>query len=141
MKKLFTVANLGIMTAALLSALALLVAGAGTDSARANHTVTLGLDLNPSAAPANTATSLGSIQDCLDVTAGPFNDDGDAQTDEDPLGDAGFNGNPDDDGDTLVDEDPPGQLFEFDVYITDVGSHGDPSLMAFSTASSARVSA
>jgi hypothetical protein len=127
MKKALTATALGTFAAALI-AVALLahLAGSGPDTARANHSVTLGIDLDPSVSPANTATSLGSIEDCLEVTAGPFNDDGDGLTDEDPLDGL------DNDGDTLFDEDPPGQLFDFDVWVTGIGHASDPGLLVFS---------
>ena len=127
MRKLLAVGALGVVTTALLSALALLAAGTAPDTARANHTVTVGLDLDPAGTPPNAPNSLGSIEDCLEVTAGPFNDDGDGLTDEDPLDGL------DNDGDGLFDEDPPGQLFDFDVFIKDVGTHDvEPGLLVFS---------
>jgi len=98
MTKALTVIALATLTAALAAAVALLAPwapGHGPDTARANHLITVGLDLDPSAAPANTATSLGSIQNCRDVTAGGS--------------------------------------FNFDVYITNVGTEvGSLSLLAFS---------
>ncbi len=75
MRKVLAATTLGTMTAALLAAVALLALWApraGPDTARANHLVTIGLDLDPSATPANTATSLGSIQNCRDVSVGGF---------------------------------------------------------------------
>lgn len=123
MRKLLSVGALGTITTALIIGLVFLAGETGPDTANANHTVTVGLDLDPSG---NTAISLGPTDDCLEVTASPFDDDGDTAIDEDPLDGL------DNDGDTLFDEDPPGQLFDFDVFITDVGSHGDTSLLVFS---------
>ena len=97
MKKALKATTLVTMIAAATAAaafLALWAGGSGPPSVRANHNVTLGLDMNPFSSPANTATSLGSIDDCLTVTAGPYNDDGDGATDEDPPGDANFDGAP-----------------------------------------------
>jgi hypothetical protein len=127
MKRVLTVKVLGTITAAAVIAVALLVLSAtsGPDTARANHAVAIGLDMNPLATPANTATSLGSNETCRDVTRLPFNDDGDGQTDEDPLD--GLNN----DGDGQFDEDPPGQLFTFDIWITNVGHDTTPGLLAF----------
>ncbi len=76
--------------------------------------VTIGVDVDPSHTPANTATSLGSREACRSVVSTPFDDDGDGRVDEDPPD------GKDNDGDTLIDEDPPGQLFKVDVYVTDV---------------------
>ena len=96
MRTMLAVTALGTMTAALVAAalLALWAVRAPPDTAQANHTVTVGLDMDPSGTPANTGTSLGSIEDCVDVTTG--------------------------------------QLFDTDVYITNVGSHADQTLLAFS---------
>ena len=116
MKKVLKATTLGAITATAMAAAALLAlwaGGGGPPPVRANHNVTLGLDMNPFSSPANTATSLGSIDDCLSVTAGPYNDDGDGATEEDPHGNANFDGAPgvagqDDDGDTKIDEDSAG---------------------------------
>lgn len=73
MRKALAFAALGVLTAAAAAAvavLALLAPGAGPETASANHNVTLGLDFNPAGTPANTNTSLGSIETCVDVAAG-----------------------------------------------------------------------
>lgn len=59
-----------IPAALILVAVLALGAGAGTHTAQANHAVTIGFDLNPSATPANTATSLGTNETCRDVPMG-----------------------------------------------------------------------
>jgi len=127
MERVLTVKVVGTVAAAAVVAVALLVLSAtsGPDTARANHAVTIGLDMNPAATPANTATSLGSNETCRDVTRLPYNDDGDGQTDEDDLDGL------DNDGDTQFDEDPNGQLFKFDIWITNVGHDTNPGLLAF----------
>ncbi len=127
MERVLKVKMMGTIAAALIAAVALLalLATPGPDTARANHAVTLGLDMKPLTTPANTATSLGSNETCLDVTRLPFNDDGDGATDEDALDGI------DNDGDTQIDEDPAGQLFKFDVWITGIGHDTTPGLLAF----------
>ena len=76
--------------------------------------VTMGIDADPHQAPANTATSLGSIESCTSVVSTPYDDDGDTLADEDPVDGV------DNDGDAQVDEDAQGQMFDIDLYITDV---------------------
>jgi hypothetical protein len=56
---------------------AFLLASVWGDSARADPMPTVGVDTDPYATPANTATSLGSIEACIEVTSGgdPFDID------------------------------------------------------------------
>ena len=117
MKRLMTRTALSIATAGVLAGLAFLAlasAGPWGDVARAEPGVTVGVDTDPYATPANTATSLGSIEGCITAVSTPYDDDGDGDDDEDD-----FDGI-DNDGDGLTDEDPPGQLVDIDVYIKDV---------------------
>ena len=52
------------LVALALVALAVIVMEAGGQPARANHNVEVGVDVNTTATPANTATSLGTIETC-----------------------------------------------------------------------------
>jgi hypothetical protein len=71
MKKVLTVTALATIPAILVAlALLALAAGPSPDTASANHAVTIGIDTNPTTTPANTATSLGSIENCRDVSIG-----------------------------------------------------------------------
>jgi hypothetical protein len=117
MKQLTRRATLGILMVGVvvgLAFLAFLLAGVWGDSASAEPVPTVGVDTNPYATPANTATSLGSIEACMTAVSTPYDDDGDTVADEDPLDYL------DNDGDTLTDEDLPGQMVVIDVYIKDV---------------------
>jgi hypothetical protein len=73
MKQLKTRAALGALIAVTAAGLAFLCLGLGTPlerSARAEPAVTIGIDVDPYATPANTATSLGSRQACIRVSNG-----------------------------------------------------------------------
>jgi len=73
MKVLTTRAALSVLIAVTAAGLAFLCLGLGTPferSAQAEPAVTVGIDVDPYATPANTATSLGSRQACIRVSNG-----------------------------------------------------------------------
>lgn len=69
MTKVLTVTGLATIPAvlALVAVLALTLDG-GPDTAVANHDVAIGFDVDPDATPANDESSLGTIEDCRDVS-------------------------------------------------------------------------
>ncbi len=69
MKRLAIGGALGIIIAGGLAVLALFLASIWGGAARANPGLTVGIDGNPSATPANTATSLGSREACISKPA------------------------------------------------------------------------
>ena len=70
MKRLAVGGALGIVIASGLALLAIFLASAWGQSARANPGLAVGIDGNPGATPANTATSLGSREACLSKSIG-----------------------------------------------------------------------
>ena len=105
----------GLALAVFLGVTAVMLSAATDSNQRAEAAgLSIGLDMNPFGTPANGATSLGSIETCRDAVGTPFNDDGDALTDEDTIDGI------DNDQDGQIDEDPPRQLIKIDVWITDV---------------------
>jgi hypothetical protein len=69
MKRLAIGGAFGIITASGLAVLAIMLAAAWGQSARANPGLAVAIDGNPSATPANTATSLGSREACISKPA------------------------------------------------------------------------
>jgi len=68
-KKTALISALGLAALAVI-ALTTWATGSAGDSARAQVGLSIGVDANPNAAPANSATSLGSIEDCISVANG-----------------------------------------------------------------------
>jgi hypothetical protein len=134
MKRLAIGGALGIITASGLAVLAIMLAAAWGQSARANPGLAVSIDGNPSATPANTATSLGSREACISKPAvaaetgaqcnNATDDDSDTSVNDGcPASGAAESGAQcddalDNDSDTKVNDGCPARGVPFDIDIT-----------------------